>query len=114
MGWNCSDRWHERRHHGNFWVLPVVILALIILTHGWILFLPLMALAFFAFVGFVGFVLPRIVWAMHNGDWGEGGWNRNDWAAWANEKRKRHFGDWDDRGYDEKPKRRDDDHIDYV
>jgi hypothetical protein len=116
MGWNSSEQWHgqwhERRRHGNFWIVPLVIFGLIILTHGWILFLPLMALAAFAFFGFV---LPRVMWHMHEGEWHGG-----DWSQWANEKRKRHFGDWHhwDNGpharYDEKPKRDNADDIEYV
>ena len=117
MYWNSSDRWNERwqgrRHRGNFWIVPLVIFGLIILTHGWILFLPLMAFAAFAFFGFV---LPRVMYHLqaggHGGDWSQ-------WASWSSEKRKRHFGDWHhwESGphalYDEKPKRSDDD-IEYV
>ncbi|MBI1256332.1 MAG: hypothetical protein GC204_02570 [Chloroflexi bacterium] len=118
MYWNSSDRWHERwqgrRHHGGFWIAPLIFLGLIILTHGWILFLPLMMFAAFAFFGFV---LPRIMYHMHDGNWQGGDWSQ--WAvSWGSEKRKRQFGDWHhwDNGpharYDEKPKR--DDDIEYV
>ena len=105
MNWNSSENWH-RRHRGNFWVLPVVLLLLVILTHGWILFLPLMVLAGFAFFGFV---LPRIMGHMHEGQWHSGDWSSSDWSARWHEKRKRYFQDWDDQ-----PKRKHDDHIDYV
>jgi hypothetical protein len=124
MGWNSSDRWNEHwhghRHHGNFWIAPLVIFGLIILTHGWILFLPLMAFAAFAFFGFV---LPRIMYHMQ-GNWQQGGWGgwqqgegRGNWSEWANEKRKRHFNDWNSgphARYDEKPKRGNPDDIEYV
>ena len=105
--WNGRG-WHERRHHGG-WFFGLIFLGLIILTHGWILFLPLMALAAFAFFGFV---LPRMMYHMHDGNW-QGG----DWSEWANEKRKRHFerwGNWDNQRYDEKPKRSNPDDIEYV
>lgn len=75
-GWH-QQGWHH--HRGNWWIVPLVILGLVILTRGWILFLPLMALAGFALVGFV---LPKLIWHMQRGDW----------QSWANEKRKR--GDW--------------------
>ncbi len=114
MGWNSSEQWHGNWHghrrHGSFWIMPLVIFGLIILTHGWILFLPLMAFAAFAFFGFV---LPRVMYHMHQGEWHGGDWSQ--WASWGNEKRKRHFGDWNDgphARYDEKPKRGDD--IEYV
>ena len=119
MGWNSSGqwqgRWHERRHHGNFWIVPLVIIGLIILTHGWILFLPLMAFAAFAFFGFV---LPRVMYHMHEGEWHGGDWSQ--WASRGKEKGKRDFGDWGnwDNGpharYDEKPKRSNPDDIEYV
>ncbi len=89
---------------GNFWIFPLIFLGLIILTHGWILFLPLMVLAGFVFFGFV---LPKIMWHLH-----EGGWNDRDWSEWSarwQEKQKRHFQDWGD-----KPKRGSGDDIDYV
>lgn len=116
MGWNSSegwnDHWHEHRRHGNFWIAPLVIFGLIILTHGWILFLPLMALAAFAFFGFV---LPKMMYHMHQGDWHGGDWSR--WSSGGSEKRKHHFNDWNDgphARYDEKPKRSNPDDIDYV
>ncbi len=110
MNCNSSKNWHMHRR-GNFWVFPLVFLGLIILTHGWILFLPLMVLAGFVFVGFV---LPRIMWHMREGGWQNNDWHNRDWSEWSTrwqEKQKRHFQDWD-----EKPKRRDTrtDDIDYV
>ena len=98
------------RRHGNFWVFPVIFLGLIIFTHGWILFLPLMVLAGFVFVGFV---LPKIMWHLHEGGWQGNDWHNHDWSEWSSrwqEKHKRHFQDWDD-----KPKQRlSTDDIDYV
>ena len=107
---NCysSRGWHRRRR-GNFWVFPVIFLGLIILTRGWILFLPLMLLAGFVFFGFV---LPKIIWHLNEDGWQDNDWHNRDWSEWSarwQEKRKRHFQDWDD-----KPKRGSSDDIEYV
>jgi hypothetical protein len=158
MDCNSSERWHEHEHgwhehdwhehgwyghhhHGNFWIPALIIFGLIILTHGWIIVLPLILFAAFAFFGFV---LPRIMWHMQ-GNWqgGWGGWQQGEgrggdwskWAAWRDEKRKQHFGDWnqwnsgrsnerwgnwqssgrgENRTSDEKPKRNNPDDIEYV
>ncbi len=115
MYWNSSDRWQHRRHRHNGWIVPVVIIGLIVLTHGWILLLPVMALAAFAFVGFV---LPKVMFHMNQGGWQHGNWQNRDWSA-MNEKRKQHFQSWNDRGWnpmqwDEKPKRDSRDDIEYV
>ena len=116
MGCNSSAGWNRHQqglhqHRGNWWIVPLVILGLVILTRGWILFLPLMALAGFALVGFV---LPKLIWHMQQGNW-----QRADWQAWSSEKRKR--GDFQQWGaghfggrWDEKPKRDDKDDIEYV
>jgi hypothetical protein len=128
--------WHGHRHGGNWWIAPVVILGLIVLTHGWILVVPLIALAAFAFFGFV---LPRLA-MMHNmhGEW-RGDWNRGDWAQWQEKrkhhiqqhfnhhfqewgeahraKNKRHFQNWGGdsaRWSDDKSKRKNSDDIEYV
>ena len=114
--WN--NGWHERRHHGNFWVPALIIFGLIILTHGWILFLPLMIVAAVAFFGFIGFGLPRLMWYMH-----EGGWQDRDWSAWAEAKRHRREERWQrwqqrhgwyDDSVGDKPKRNNPDDIEYV
>lgn len=112
---NSSAKWHGRRHGSNWWVLPLVIIGLIILTHGWIIILPLMLLAGFAFFAFA---LPKIMWYVRTH---EGEWSGRDWSEWQ-DKRKRHFeqwrnqwgNSWDDRRYDDKPKHSNPDHIDYV
>jgi hypothetical protein len=132
QGWDKHDwheqGWHGHRHHGSFWIPALIIFGLIILTHGWIIILPLMAFAAFAFFGFV---LPRIMWHMQGngpqggwGNWqqgeGRGNWKGGDWSrwsSWGNEKRKQHFGDWNNgphARYDEKPKRSSSDDIEYV
>ena len=122
MYWNSSERWQHRRHRGNGWVFALVFVGLVLLTHGWILFLPLMALAAFAFFGLV---LPKLAWHMNNGDWNREGWNRGNWHSrdWGNqnwscmsEKRKHHFEQrWNDmRDGDDKPKRDRRDDIEYV
>jgi hypothetical protein len=129
MGWDSSQNWHEHRHGGwhghrhggNWWIAPLVIIGLIVLTHGWILVLPLIAIAAF---GFFGFVLPKLAWHMNQGDWNRGGWNQSQWnemkhqrfQEWG-EKRKRHFQNW---GGDspawgsDKSKRKNTDDIEYV
>jgi hypothetical protein len=134
---NWQGQWHGRRHGGNGWIVPLVIVGLIILTHGWILVVPLIALAAFAFFGFV---LPRLA-MMHNmhGEWRGSNWNRGDWSQWQ-EKRKQHlhqhfqhhFQEWGEahraknkhhfqnwggdsaRWSDDKPKRKNSDDIEYV
>lgn len=109
---HSSERWQDyrHRHRGNGWVFALVILGLIVLTHGWILLVPLMLLAAFAFFGFV---LPKVAWHMNNGGWGRGEWHSRDWSCMG-EKRKRHFQNWSDKGWDEKPKRDSRDDIEYV
>ncbi len=102
MNRNWSQNGHMHRR-GNFWIFALILLGLIILTHGWILFLPLMLLMVVAGFVFFGFILPRIMWHMHDGDW-----HHEDWAARWHEKRMRHFQDWDD-----EPRRKHDD-IEYV
>jgi hypothetical protein len=114
MYWNSSERWQYRRHRGNGWIFALIFVGLILLTHGWILLLPLMALAAFAFFGFF---LPKVAWHMHQGNWHRGDWKHQDWSAWADEKHKRHLqhwgSRWNDMHYGEKPKR-DGDDIEYV
>ena len=126
---NWQGQWHGRRHGGNWWIAPLVIFGLIILTHGWILVLPLIALAAFAFFGFV---LPRLA-MMHNmhGEWRDGHWN-SEWSQWQDkrkqhfqqhfnhhfqewgEKNKRHFQNWGGEWSEDKPKRKNADDIEYV
>ena len=122
MYWNSSGHWQRRRHGGNGWVIALVIVGLIILTHGWILLVPLfvlgMAVAAFAFFGFV---LPKLMMhAQHHGgwqrgDWHHGDWKRGDWSFgdWSckGEKRKNDSWGWERAPFGEKQKR---DDIDYV
>jgi hypothetical protein len=132
MGWDSSrnsrgdwqGRGYGRRHGGNWWIVPLVIVGLIILTHGWILVVPLIALAAFALFGFV---LPRMAMMCNN----NGEWRNSDWSQWQaqwQEKRKQHFQEWGEKhkrhfqnwGGDspfwgeEKPKRKNSDDIEYV
>lgn len=111
MYWNSSGHWHRQRQRGNGWLIALVVIGLIILTHGWILLVPLfvlgMAVAAFAFVGFV---LPKLVMHAQRGDWHRGEWSFGDWSC-GGEKRKRDSWGWDRTPYGEKPKR---DDIDYV
>jgi hypothetical protein len=116
---------HHHRHGGSWWIAPLVIIGLIVLTHGWILVVPLVAIAAFAFFGFV---LPKLAWHMNNGGWNQGNWNRGDWGQWNEmkhqrfqewgEKRKRHFQNWGGDapfwGSEDKPKRKNNDDIEYV
>jgi hypothetical protein len=91
--WNRN--WHHHRHGGNWWIAPLVILGLIILTHGWILVVPLIAIAAF---GFFGFLLPKMAWHMNNGGWNGGRWNserwNNDWSKWNAGNSERGNNDW--------------------
>ena len=119
MYWNSSERWQRRR--GNGWVIPLVIIGLIVLTHGWILLIPLIALVAFAFFGFF---LPKLAFHMnHQGGWQRGEWHSRDWSHhnWScrGEKRKHQMQEWgakhwDFRGFDEKPKRDSRVDIEYV
>jgi hypothetical protein len=143
MSWDreSSHSWSEHRHHdwhghhhhgGNWWIAPLVIIGLIVLTHGWILIVPLVAIAAFAFFGFI---LPKMAWHMNNGGWShQGGWNRGDWGrgGWNSErwnemkqqrmqewgeKRKHHFQNWGGEAPfwgESKAKRKNDDDIEYV
>lgn len=115
MYWNSSEHWHghrygddrcwrRRRQHGHGWLVAVVIIGLIILTHGWILILPLLLLAALLLAVFT---LPRVFYHMQQHDW------YSDWSTQWHEKRKRAFDDWIDQRTEEKPKRGADD-IDYV
>lgn len=113
MYWNSSERWHRHRHRGNGWLIALVIVGLIILTHGWILLIPLLVLAMgLAAFAFFGFVLPKI--AMHaqhsQGDWSRGNWSHRDWSC-GGEKRKRDSWGWDRTPYGEKPKRDDTEYV---
>ena len=107
MYWNSSERWHQHghRHHGSGWLVAVVIIGLIILTHGWILILPLLLLAAIAVAAFA---LPKVLCNMQRHDW------YSDWSSQWHEKRKRHFDNWNDWRDAEKPKRGSSDDIEYV
>ncbi len=118
MNWDSSERWQRRR--GNGWVIPLVIIGLIVLTHGWILFIPLIGFAVFAFFGFV---LPKLAFHMNQGGWHSHNWNSQDWNhhTWScrGEKQKRSMQDWGAKhwefnGFGEKPKRKNSDDIEYV
>lgn len=115
---HSSERWQHYRHRqrGNGWIVALVIVGLVVLTHGWILLVPLMLLAAFAFFGFF---LPKLAWHMNNGDWQRGNWQSKNWhqSDWScgGEKRKRHFEQWQsERWGTEKPKRDSRDDIEYV
>lgn len=113
---HSSDRWQHYRHRqrGNGWIVALVIVGLVVLTHGWILLVPLMLLAAFAFFGFF---LPKLAWHMNNGDWQRGNWHNSDWSC-GGEKRKHHSEQWGSRQWNdmraEKPKRDSRDDIEYV